>query len=64
MDEKRVRRDAFCLTSKVFRDAAEQLDYLVRLTKSEAKKKRLERGADQLMKLRSFALDIVMDWEG
>jgi hypothetical protein len=57
------KNDAHELTLRVFRDAAEQVDSLARIASKPADRRRLEKGADQIMKLRELALDIIRQWE-
>jgi len=54
---------AFELTKRVFRDCAEQLDNIAKIAAKPAQRQRLERGADQIMKLRELAMDVIHQWE-
>lgn len=63
MHRTRVKQDAWDLTKRVFDDAVDQLDALVRLTDSQAKKKQLTRGAEKVMQLRNMALRVIDDFE-
>jgi hypothetical protein len=57
------KNNAYELTTRVFRDCADQLESIARLPMKPAARRRLEKGADQIMKLRELALDVIHDWE-
>jgi hypothetical protein len=61
--ENKHQNDAYELTVRVFRDCAEQLDAIAKLPMKPATRRRLERGSEQIMKLREMALDVIRDWE-
>lgn len=54
---------AYELTMRVFRDAADQLDNLIPIATKPTDRRRLEKGAEQIMKLRELAFDIIHAWE-
>ena len=57
------KNNAYQLTLRVFREAAEQLDAIAKIAAKPATKKRLIKGGDQMMKLQELALDVIHEWE-
>ena len=63
MQRSQAKQSAWDATHLVLDNAAEQLEATMRLTESSAKKKRLKKGIDQIIKLKELALDIIDDFE-
>jgi hypothetical protein len=54
---------AYELTKRTFLDCAEQLDAVAKIPTKPAVRRRLEKGAEQIMLLRELALGVIHEWE-
>lgn len=62
-DRKKVANDAYETTSRVLREAAEQVEAIVRLTKDEKLKRRLSRDVERIDEIRERACDAALSYE-